>query len=154
MDNKELAQNIRTAMAKLRKVDGAQVRVDMLQGTIKHEGGMICGCMGVHYSRAVKPWWRGAVPIFCMHDFAWGANQLAQDLGFSETIELTDWVARNRELWGNNIGSMFTDPAAYGCTKDTITLGRVIDHWLGVADRVQEAFEKEYEAAVAQGEAV
>ena len=75
--------------------------------------------------------------------FADGAEALAKKLGFGDRHGLERFMRDHPDIWGNGYGYyMFGNSISYitSCKImfDTyLTLGEAINHWLGVADRIQ-----------------
>ena len=71
--------------------------------------------------------------------YSFGYDEFVKDIGIDE---LAEWARANPDLWGNEHGlKMFLGEEAYGGEPTTITLYDVIDHWRGVANRIEEAAE-------------
>lgn len=67
-----------------------------------------------------------------------GASLLGQALGFPTVRGIETWAAAHPELWGNLNGKlMFDDDAAYVPEGEDATIEEVMNHWLGVADRIE-----------------
>ena len=72
----------------------------------------------------------------CQSVFDKGVDRMAHDLGFRGRHDLTTWAEENPDLWGNRYGEwMFGLEIAFGCTRDTITMTKIINHWIGVNNR-------------------
>lgn len=66
-----------------------------------------------------------------------GANWLAQELGFHNSVLLEAWARDNPLLWGNNGGgAMFCCEVAFGVHSKDVTVEHICDHWMAVADRI------------------
>ena len=82
--------------------------------------------------------------------FEVGAHRMMRDTGMrpeglvgSLSGGLVEWAEDNPEIWGNPWGEdMFFCERAFGCTKDNITLEKIVDHWRGVAARLKAKEEK------------
>lgn len=74
-------------------------------------------------------------------DFLDGANQLAEDLGFSGNRELRTWAQFHEDLWGNSNGeSMFSQRLAfysYERFDGANNISDIADHWQEVGDRIK-----------------
>ena len=67
-----------------------------------------------------------------------GADLLARDLGFRLSFHLRDWADMYPDLWGNIHGSaMFIAGYAFGIEGRSPTTRDIINHWRGVADRIE-----------------
>lgn len=85
-------------------------------------------------------------------DYEDGAEILARDLGFDERSDLELWAHYHPELWGNACGRrMFGhhtnggvgeqafgfEPTHHNGDDEFLTVARIIEHWRGVADRIE-----------------
>ncbi len=70
-----------------------------------------------------------------------GADLMAQELGFKNRHELTDWAYSNPKIWGNRNGfDMFNNGDAFnivGKVYRDVNVNDVYLHWLGVAKRME-----------------
>ena len=77
-----------------------------------------------------------------------GAEQIARDLGFSDTPfrtpeeNLIRWAEQNPRMWGNQYGcDMFQHPHAFsppGKRIKKVSIDQIIRHWHGVAERLEQ----------------
>ena len=83
-----------------------------------------------------------------------GATAMAIDLGFGHpttkhfgpAVQLMNWAQNNPDLWGNTKGhQLFNNPSAFFTPSSPVdvhppyqvTIEQIIDHWKGVAKRLQ-----------------
>ena len=66
-----------------------------------------------------------------------GEDLFAIHLGFQESSEFLQWASTNPQVWGNDNGRQaLSDPAAYGCDGQSLTVD-YLAWWFGeVADRL------------------
>ncbi len=104
-----------------------------------------CGtahCVGGWYLLAKK--WDGNTrhdPSLEDEDWDSGADLMARDLGIDSRYDLESWAYENDIVWGNTRGlDMFREHFAYtpGGKEYAKSLREVCDHWLEVADRLDE----------------
>ena len=70
-----------------------------------------------------------------------GIKLMAKDLGFRERLlnAIQNWAYHNPKIWGNANGvTMFDDDRAFDKLLHQTTLADIHDHWMGVADRLEE----------------
>jgi len=73
--------------------------------------------------------------------YSLGIDAMADDLGAVSSRELVSWAADNPAVWGNPYGRrMFDWEGAFtpGGKERAETLKDICDHWLEVADRLEE----------------
>ena len=87
---------------------------------------------------------RHAEDLFRSERVHWseGAEQIALLLGFDTIQECADWFDDHELIWGNDNGAeLFSDIIAYEPDRiyagENIRLCNVIEHWEGVADRLE-----------------
>jgi len=70
--------------------------------------------------------------------YIYGAQALAQFLGFLDEEALRQWASDNPGIWGNEHGYyMFHKPFAFDQERDTFSVTVLIDWWEGVANRLK-----------------
>jgi hypothetical protein len=93
-----------------------------------HECGSV-HCVGGWYAIAT-------LDLTTPRDFIDGARRMAKDLGFHDELDMGDFAAANKDIWGNDYGGcMFSTAKAYGGASN---LNEVIEHFKGVRDRSPE----------------
>ncbi len=113
------------AMQEERSLDMGETRVNSRHacGTVHCVGGWYA--IGHHKESAFS----GTSGFLC---YAYGADRMANDLGFQDRTYLSQWARENEELWGNEYGTeLFYSLDAYGSARD---LAGVIRHLEKVAD--------------------
>ena len=141
------ATRIRAAMVKLQAVCPKSMPiVDMAETHIRKDECGTTACFAGWYELACQVdegtvrWTDDGCLRRCKSigaaPFRDGSGRLALDLGFKSDEALSDWALCLPEIWGNSDGdSMFSSPFAFG--KQAVTLQDIIDHWHGVADRLE-----------------
>jgi len=78
------------------------------------------------------------------YNYISAANDMAIFLGLQSAAELESWAGHNSSLWGNYCGNeIFWSDIAFGLPhheEDTtpLTLKIIGEHWLSVANRIEE----------------
>lgn len=139
------AKKIRKVCKRLERVEPASSHVNMDASTI-FMGSSVVACHGGFYALARKhhhpefDWREGYfIDRFGYRvQFTDGANWLAKDLGMRSSERLRVWAHENPKIWGNAYGlNMFSSQLAFGERVTLFKLRTVIDHWFGVANRLQ-----------------
>lgn len=152
--SKPTAAKIRSAMRKLARFDYPENILDLdLDGVYSNKLGGLSSCVGGFYRlTAPGPYTmvdhRGfGEPRMAYHAVdtpvspGLGMKAFAKDLGFrgySPVALMLSWAEENPDLWGNEYGGemLLRDRAYPFLDEQPLTLGNLIQHWLGVADRL------------------
>lgn len=103
-----------------------------------HGGWALVALQPVASERAEQRWWR----------YSDGADFLAEYLGFEGRYFLQEWAERNPQIWGSECGAfMFRSEGykAFGRDTNDLTLLDIAAWYLGVADRLLSAYQKQQE---------
>lgn len=100
--------------------------------------GHACGtvhCHGGWYAVATLPHNKGL-------GYLDGAQKMATDLGFNNSLGLKDWAYNDIDIWGNTIGGeMFCNKKAFASDtrpNGAENLQHIIDHWTEVYNRIKQ----------------
>lgn len=122
------------ALVEQRSTQFTKQSVDMHCTGLYHN----CGTPGCHAG-----WVHLAIPDILppLRDYSWVVVSTRFGKWLLESTNhrsLEEWAEAYPDLWGSSNYHMFTDPEAFNQCTDRFDVQVIIDHWEGVANRIEQ----------------
>ncbi len=110
-----------------------EAEVDMLETKFNQCGTVACHAGWYAVARGLN--------LTVDYNFQSSSDDMAKYLGLEGGYELRQWANANNKLWGNRDGYfLFSSSDAFGVDSlsyKPLTLDKIGNHWLAVADRIE-----------------